>query len=131
MDDGCISRQPRGSVNVNGFPPTRVIRNHFTVNGVLRGMFIKSLTSVRRFFPLLFTIVLCLSTAGRATAAAPPAPSLVSPADGAVVTEPFTISWTAVSDPSGIVAYNWQVSSSSRSEEHTSEIQSHSFISYA
>jgi hypothetical protein len=26
---------------------------------------------------------------------------------------PFTISWSAVSDPSGIVAYNWQVSSSS------------------
>jgi hypothetical protein len=26
---------------------------------------------------------------------------------------PFTISWAAVSDPSGIVAYNWQVSSSS------------------
>ena len=45
--------------------------------------------------------------------AAPLAPSLVSPADGAVVSEPSTISWTAVSDPSGIVAYNWQVSSSS------------------
>ncbi|PYQ73843.1 MAG: hypothetical protein DMG01_21870, partial [Acidobacteria bacterium] len=27
--------------------------------------------------------------------------------------EPFTISWSSVSDPSGIVAYNWQVSSSS------------------
>jgi len=44
--------------------------------------------------------------------AAPLAPSLVSPADGAVVSEPSTISWTAVNDPSGIVAYNWQVSSS-------------------
>src|ERR1044071_6210805 len=76
-------------------------------------MFIKSLTSVRRFLPLLFTIILCFSAAGQATAAAPPAPSLISPADGAVVTEPFTISWAAVSDPSGIIAYNWQVSSSS------------------
>jgi hypothetical protein len=38
---------------------------------------------------------------------------LISPADGAVVSEPFTISWTPVSDPTGIVAYNWQVSSSS------------------
>ena len=50
---------------------------------------------------------------GRSAAAAPAAPSLVSPTDGAVVSEPSTISWTAVSDPSGIVAYNWQVSSSS------------------
>jgi predicted phage tail protein len=45
--------------------------------------------------------------------AVPPSPSLISPADGAVVSEPFTISWTPVSDPTGIVAYNWQVSSSS------------------
>jgi hypothetical protein len=37
----------------------------------------------------------------------------LSPTDGAGVTEPFTISWTAVSDPTGIIAYNWQVSSSS------------------
>src|SRR6185503_12281585 len=51
--------------------------------------------------------------AGRAVAAAPPAPSAVSPADGASVSEPFTISWTAVSDPSGIIGYNWQVSASS------------------
>ncbi|HYY59670.1 MAG TPA: fibronectin type III domain-containing protein, partial [Pyrinomonadaceae bacterium] len=62
---------------------------------------------------LLFAIVLCLSVRGRTDAAAPPAPSPVSPADGAGVTEPFTISWTAVSDPDGIVAYNWQVSASS------------------
>jgi len=45
--------------------------------------------------------------------AAPAAPSPISPADGEVVTQPFTISWTASSDPTGIVAYNWQVSSSS------------------
>jgi hypothetical protein len=62
---------------------------------------------------LLFAIILCLSTGGRVAAAGPPAPSPVSPADGAGVTQPFTISWTAVSDPSGIVAYNWQVGSSS------------------
>jgi hypothetical protein len=62
---------------------------------------------------LLFAIILSISAAGRALAAAPPAPSPVSPADGASVTEPFTISWTAVSDPSGIIGYNWQVSSSS------------------
>ena len=67
-------------------------------------------TSGRPCPTLLFAIILCISGA---VAAAPPAPSPVSPADGASVTEPFTISWTAVSDPSGIVAYNWQVSSSS------------------
>ncbi len=45
--------------------------------------------------------------------AGPPAPALLGPANGAQVTEPFTISWSAVSDPTGIVAYNWQVSPSS------------------
>src|SRR5215207_4032531 len=73
----------------------------------------KCRTSGRPRLTLLFAIILCVSAGGRAVAAAPPAPSAVSPTDGASVTEPFTISWTAVSDPSGIVAYNWQVSSSS------------------
>jgi hypothetical protein len=68
-------------------------------------------TSGRRRLTLLFAIIICVS--GQAIAAAPPAPSAVSPAEGAGVTEPFTISWTAVSDPTGIIAYNWQVSSSS------------------
>jgi len=45
--------------------------------------------------------------------AVPAAPTLVAPASGASIQEPFTISWSAVSDPAGIVAYNWQVSSSS------------------
>ena len=65
-------------------------------------------TSGRLCFTLLFVLFIYVSAA-----AAPPAPSAVSPADGAAVTEPFTISWTAVSDPTGIIAYNWQVSSSS------------------
>ncbi len=73
----------------------------------------KRQTSVRWSLTLLFSLILCLSATGRGAVAAPLAPSLVSPADGAVVSEPSTISWTAVSDPSGIVAYNWQVSSSS------------------
>jgi hypothetical protein len=66
----------------------------------------------RPYLTLLFAIILCVS-AGRAVAATPPAPSAVSPAEGASVTQPFTISWTAVSDPTEIIAYNWQVSSSS------------------
>src|SRR5215213_3091092 len=69
--------------------------------------------SGRPSLTLLFAIILCVSAGARAVAAAPPAPSAVSPTDGASVTEPFTISWTAVSDPSGIIGYNWQVSSSS------------------
>src|SRR5689334_10909148 len=71
----------------------------------------KCRTFGRPCLTLFFAIILCV-TAG-AAAATPPAPSPVSPADGASVSEPFTISWTAVSDPTGIIAYNWQVSSSS------------------
>jgi hypothetical protein len=41
------------------------------------------------------------------------APNPLSPANGASVQTPFTISWSAVSDPSGILGYNWQISSSS------------------
>jgi hypothetical protein len=70
-------------------------------------------TSGRTYLTLLFAIILYISAGPWVVAAAPPAPSPVSPADGASVTEPFTISWTAVSDPSGIIGYNWQVSSSS------------------
>jgi hypothetical protein len=43
----------------------------------------------------------------------PSAPTLLSPASGASVQIPFAISWSAVTDPDGIVAYNWQVSPSS------------------
>ena len=73
----------------------------------------KPRTSICRSLTLLFITVLYLSVTGRAAVAAPPAPSPISPADGSIVTQPFIISWTAVSDPSGIAAYNWQVSSSS------------------
>jgi hypothetical protein len=44
--------------------------------------------------------------------AAPPAPTPLSPASGASVEMPSAISWSSVSDPAGIVAYNWQVSPS-------------------
>src|SRR5262249_5386011 len=36
-----------------------------------------------------------------------------APVNGAQVTVPLTNTWSAVSDPSGIMAYNWQVSPSS------------------
>jgi hypothetical protein len=45
--------------------------------------------------------------------ATPTAPRPLSPVDSASVTLPFTISWSAASDASGILAYNWQVSASS------------------
>jgi hypothetical protein len=47
-----------------------------------------------------------------ASAAIPPAPTLLSPASGATVQQPFVESWSAVTDPTGIVAYNWQMSTS-------------------
>jgi len=45
-------------------------------------------------------------------AAAPPAPAQQGPANGGSVTVPFTISWSAVTDPAGIIGYNYQVSAS-------------------
>ena len=66
------------------------------------------------FFLALFFLALLLALAAPGIAlAAPTAPSPQTPADGAAVTLPFTISWSASSDPSGILAYNWQVSASS------------------
>src|SRR5919198_476299 len=61
----------------------------------------------------IVTSAIFCSSAARVSAAPPPAPALLSPAAGASVQEPFTISWSSVTDPSGIIAYNWQVSSSS------------------
>src|SRR5262249_18249507 len=40
----------------------------------------------------------------------PAAPTLLSPAAGASVQEPFTISWSGVTSPKGILAYNWPAS---------------------
>jgi hypothetical protein len=62
---------------------------------------------------LLSVLILGAAAGGRAAASVPPAPTPLAPAAGANVQVPFTISWSAVSDPSGIVAYNWQVSPSS------------------
>jgi hypothetical protein len=59
------------------------------------------------------SIALFLIAGGSAIAGAPAAPSPVAPAKGASVQLPFAISWSSVTDPSGIVAYNWQVSPSS------------------
>ncbi|MEA2252279.1 MAG: hypothetical protein QOG70_2521 [Solirubrobacteraceae bacterium] len=42
----------------------------------------------------------------------PAAPAPTAPADGASVTTPLTLSWSTVSDVSGINGYNWQLSAS-------------------
>src|SRR5688572_7652813 len=62
---------------------------------------------------ILSIAALCVAVGGRTVVAAPPAPTPLGPANGASVTVPFTISWSAVSDPAGINGYNWQVSASS------------------
>src|SRR6185312_11062133 len=62
---------------------------------------------------LIFAFCFFLFIPQMAKAATPPAPSLLSPASGASVSAPLAISWSAVTDPSGIIAYNWQVSTSS------------------
>src|SRR5512146_1006739 len=62
---------------------------------------------------LILALAMIIATAGLAAAGTPSAPTPLSPAAGASVQAPFTISWSAVTDPSGIIAYNWQVSPSS------------------
>jgi hypothetical protein len=66
-----------------------------------------------QFAKLLLVVALILTFAQFAAAAVPVAPSPLSPAAGASVSAPLTISWSAVTDPAGIIAYNWQVSASS------------------
>ena len=65
-----------------------------------------------RYVSLVVVTVLALAAGGR-VGAAPSAPSLLGPADRASVTVPLALSWSAVTDPSGILGYNWQVSRSS------------------
>jgi hypothetical protein len=60
---------------------------------------------------LFFAMIL---TAVNAEAQAPPAPLLVSPASGAALAQPLTLSWSAVTDPRGPVAnYTWQLGTTS------------------
>lgn len=59
------------------------------------------------------SVVVLLLAAVTFAVAAVPAPALLSPASGANLPTPLTISWSPVNDPSGIIAYNWQVSTSS------------------
>ena len=61
---------------------------------------------------LILAVILTLGASCSAFAAVA-VPNPLSPASGAGLTSPLTISWSAVTDPSGILGYNWQVSTSS------------------
>ncbi|HZE81441.1 MAG TPA: hypothetical protein VE604_11095 [Candidatus Polarisedimenticolia bacterium] len=65
-----------------------------------------------RAVTLILAIILTLGASCSAFAAVA-VPNPLSPASGANLTSPLTISWSAVTDPSGILGYNWQVSTSS------------------
>jgi hypothetical protein len=65
-----------------------------------------------RVVHLIFAFILVLSATYPAFAAVA-TPSPLAPASGANLSSPLTISWSAVTDPSGILGYNWQVSTSS------------------
>jgi hypothetical protein len=65
-----------------------------------------------RIVNLLLALILILVGASPAFAAVA-VPNPLSPASGSNLTSPLTISWSAVTDPSGILGYNWQVSTSS------------------
>jgi hypothetical protein len=59
---------------------------------------------------VLVTVLALVGLGGTAVAVPPAAPVLLGPADGASVSIPFTISWSAVSGAGG---YNWEISGSS------------------
>lgn len=61
---------------------------------------------------LILAVILVLGASCSAFAAVA-VPNPLSPASGANLQSPLTISWSAVTDPSGILGYNWQVSTSS------------------
>ena len=73
----------------------------------------RAAAALRAFVSLLIITVAML--AGDVAAAAPPVPTPIGPVNGAGVTVPATMSWSAVSDPGGaaIIGYNWRVSASS------------------
>src|SRR5262245_31021705 len=67
----------------------------------------------RLFFAALL-LALATSMIESRAQTAPPAPTLVQPADGASMVQPMTLAWSAVVDPDGpIVSYTWQVGTTS------------------
>src|SRR5436305_15176377 len=60
---------------------------------------------------LILAVILVLGASCFASSVAVPNP--LSPASGASLQSPLTISWSTVTDNSGILRHNWQVSTSS------------------
>ena len=60
---------------------------------------------------LILAVILVLGASCSAFAAVA-VPNPLSPASGTNLQSPLAISWSAVTDPSGILGYNWQVSTS-------------------
>src|SRR3954453_13414473 len=75
----------------------------------------QSLRILRRALVAVVATVLpvLVVAAAPAVAGVPPAPTPLAPANGAQVIVPMTLSWSAVTDPTGIIGYNWQISPSS------------------
>ena len=63
-----------------------------------------------RMVSVLALALLCLAVPAAPVSAAPAAPTPNSPTSG---TQPITLSWSSVTDPSGIFGYRWEVSASS------------------
>jgi hypothetical protein len=68
--------------------------------------------TLRRWLAVCAVEMVIVLSFAAGPAAVPAAPTPLAPSDGASVTIPFVISWSAVSDPSGINGYNYQVSAS-------------------
>ena len=83
---------------------------HNANSGVIMQSFFKG---VLQKLASLLLVVLGI-VAGGLAAAAPPVPTPLGPVNGANVTVPATMSWSAVTDPGGaaITGYNWKVSPS-------------------
>ena len=67
-----------------------------------------------RLLPVALLIAFASSAVEGAAQTAPPAPTLVAPANGAALVQPIALQWSAVVDPDGpIGSYIWQASTTS------------------
>ena len=70
-------------------------------------MHVKKTRSNLKYLPAVTLFVAARLAAG------PPAPNLISPANGSSVQTPVALSWSAVTSPNGIGGYSWEVSATS------------------
>src|SRR5262245_39435530 len=72
-----------------------------------------NMLKMRTAFTLGVAMILGVTAGSGVAAAQPAAPTPLSPGGGANVQVPFVLTWSAVTDASGILAYNWQISTTS------------------